>query len=222
MPAERQATLLERLRECELLGAGPLDELGKLPEASDPDPRALGRVLLQRKFLSRFQINLVAQGKGKELRVGPYVLLDKLGEGGMGLVFKATHRHMGRVVALKLIRKEKLGNEASVRRFYQEVQAAAQLQHPNIVLAYDAGQAGSTHYFAMEYVEGIDLARQVKETGPLPEALACEYVRQVALGLQHSFDKGMVHRDIKPHNLLVGAAGTKPLVKILDMGLARL
>src|SRR5262245_6352837 len=225
MPDDRQATLYARLRESEVLEPSQVAELARLPEANDPDPRALAKVLLQRRLLSKYQVNLVAQGKGKELRVGPYLLLDKLGEGGMGQVFKARHTHMSRVVALKLIRKEKLANPDSVKRFYQEVQAAAQLHHPNIVIAYDAGPAGpagSTHYFAMEYVEGVDLSRQVKESGPLPVAAACEYARQAALGLQHAHERGLIHRDIKPHNLLLSQSASGPVVKVLDMGLARL
>src|SRR4051794_14388510 len=137
MTIDRQVTLLERLRESELLEAAQMDELARLPEARDPDPRVLGRVLLQRRLLTRFQINRVAQGKAKELQIGPFVLLDKLGEGGMGQVFKARHQHMGRVVALKLMHKEKLANPDSVKRFYREVQAVSRLNHPNIVIAYD-------------------------------------------------------------------------------------
>jgi WD40 repeat protein/serine/threonine protein kinase len=222
MTVERQATLLERLREAELLEPAQLEELAKLPEASDPDPRALGRVLLQRKLLTRFQINQAALGKGKELRVGKFLLLDKLGEGGMGQVYRARDTRMGRLVALKLMRKEKLAKPESVKRFYQEIQAASQLNHPNIVIAYDADQVGNLHYFSMELVDGIDLARQIKDNGPLPIALACEYVRQAAVGLQHAHEKGLVHRDIKPANLLVANNSGTAQVKILDMGLARL
>lgn len=218
-----QILLLDHLRESELLEPNQIEELASLPEARATDPRVLGKVLVQRGWLSRFQVNWIAQGRGKELRLGPYILLDKLGEGGMGQVFKAKHQHMGRIVALKLIRKEKLSNDKSVQRFNHEIQAVAQLSHPNIVLAYDAGQAGKIHYFSMEFVEGADLARLVKENGPLPVAVACEYVRQTALGLQHAHEKGLIHRDVKPHNLLVaqGPDG-QALVKILDMGLARL
>jgi WD40 repeat protein/serine/threonine protein kinase len=222
MSADGQATLLERLCEAELLEPAQLEELAKLPEASDPDPRALGRVLLQRKLLTRFQINQAALGKGKELRVGKFLLLDKLGEGGMGQVYKAKDTRMGRLVALKLMRKEKLAKPESVKRFYQEIQAASQLNHPNIVIAYDADQVGNLHYFSMELVDGIDLARQIKDNGPLPIALACEYVRQAAVGLQHAHEKGLVHRDIKPANLLVANNSGTAQVKILDMGLARL
>ncbi len=230
MPANAKPLFLDQLKESQLLEPAQLDELAKLPEAKDADPRRLAKQVFQRGWLTKYQINQVVAGKAKDLFVGQYVLLERLGEGGMGQVFKAQHRHMGRVVALKLIRKEKLQSDAAVQRFFAEMRAAAQLSHPNIALAYDAGQAGNTHYLAMEYVEGADLAQLVKDRGPLPVAEACEYVRQAALGLQHAHDKGMVHRDIKPHNLLVtssdGAGGksagaARAVVKILDMGLAR-
>src|SRR5262245_15852131 len=110
MPERTPGTLLDRLRESEVLAPPLIEELSRLPEARDPDPRALGKVLVQRRLLTRFQVNQVAQGRGKELRIGPYVLLDRLGEGGMGQVFKARHALMSRVVALKLIRKDRLAN----------------------------------------------------------------------------------------------------------------
>jgi WD40 repeat protein/serine/threonine protein kinase len=229
--APRAASFLDNLRASALLSAAQLADLAKCPEARNPAPTPLARVVLQRGWLTRFQLNTVAAGRAKDLVVGPYVLLDKLGEGGMGMVYKARHQHMQRVVALKVIRKEKLANPESVKRFYQEVQLAGQLSHPNIVLAYDAAPAGNTHYFAMEYVEGVDLARLVKEQGRLPLPQACDYVRQAALGLQHAHEKGLIHRDIKPHNLLVSRAPAAPdgapaprgdVVKLLDMGLARL
>src|SRR5260370_26138033 len=150
-------------------------------------------------------------------------------------VFRAEHRAMNRIVALKVVRKEWLTNETAIRRFYREAQAAAQLAHPHIVLAYDAGQSGATHYFAMEYVEGLDLARLVKESGPLHVAQACEYIRQAALGLQHAFEHNLGHRDIKPHNLMLvrdrerdvgnekrNNAPATEQIKILDFGVARL
>ncbi len=239
MPVERIASpsFLDNLRASGLLSDTQLNELRKCPEARDPAPTPLARAVFQRGWLTRFQLNTVAAGRGKDLIVGPYALLDRLGEGGMGQVYKARHQHMQRVVALKVIRKEKLGSPEAVKRFYQEVQLAATLSHPNIVLAYDAGPAGSNHYFAMEYVEGIDLARLVKEQGRLPVPQACDYVRQAALGLQHAHERGLVHRDVKPANLLVSRAPVKTdvatcptaaatargdVVKLLDMGLARL
>jgi WD40 repeat protein/serine/threonine protein kinase len=226
MAAKTRGLLLDQLRDSGLLQPDQLKELARLPEARERDPGALARQVKQRGWLTPFQINRVAQGRAAELFVGPYVLLDRLGEGGMGQVYKARHRHMERVVALKVIRKDKLRSAEAVQRFYQEVQAAAHLSHPNIVLAYDAGEAGGTHFLSMEYVEGYDLARMVKEDGPLPVARACDYVRQAALGLQHAHERGMVHRDIKPHNLLVAPAESGApgwgTVKVLDMGLARL
>jgi WD40 repeat protein/tRNA A-37 threonylcarbamoyl transferase component Bud32 len=169
-----------------------------------------------------------------------YRVLGLIGQGGMGAVYRAEHRRMERTVALKVINPGLLQNPATVQRFQQEVRTAARLHHPNIVTAYDADQAGTLHFLVMEHVEGRSLAEVVAEYGPLPVAVACEYVRQAALGLQHAHEQGMVHRDIKPHNLMVSqpaSGGCKPpvgaatgglhpplagTVKILDFGLARL
>jgi serine/threonine protein kinase len=136
----------------------------------------------------------------------------------MGTVYLARHRLMGRLVALKVVRQDLLSRPATVERFRREVRAAACLAHPNIVAAYDADQAGGTHFLVLEYVPGVNLEQLLRERGPLPTALACDYARQAALGLQHACEHGMVHRDIKPHNLMVTPHGQ---VKILDFGLAR-
>ncbi len=156
----------------------------------------------------------------KELNDHPrYRVVAALGAGGMGTVYRAEHRVMDRPVALKVIRADLLSNRALVERFRREVKSAARLaSHPNIVAAYDAEQAGETHMLVMEFIEGTDLARLVDRRGPLPVGEACEYVRQAALGLQHAFEDGMVHRDIKPQNLM---RTTRGQVKILDFGLAR-
>jgi serine/threonine protein kinase/WD40 repeat protein len=157
-----------------------------------------------------------------------YEVLERLGHGGMGVVYKARHRLMERVVALKILNPRLLDKPASVERFRREVRGAGQLSHPNIVTAHDADHAGDSHFLVMEYVPGISLARLVEEQGPLPVATACNYIRQASLGLQHAFECGMVHRDIKPQNLMVvsgepakGAARAAQQVKILDFGLAR-
>jgi hypothetical protein len=147
-----------------------------------------------------------------------YRLLGVLGVGGMGKVFKAEHRLMARVVALKVIHQHLLAEPAAVERFRLEVRAAARLAHPNIVTAHDAEQAGAAHFLVMEHVEGETLDRTLHRRGPLPVALACDLVRQAALGLQHAHERGMVHRDLKPSNLIVTPAGQ---VKILDFGLAQ-
>src|SRR5262249_22490629 len=152
------------------------------------------------------------------------------GEGGMGAVYKARNWKLGRTVAIKLIRKDRLGDATAVQRFQREIRAAAHLEHPHIVRAYDADQVGDVNFFVMEYVPGTDLAKLVNQQGPLPVATACDYIRQAALGLQHAHERGLVHRDIKPANLLLAdgapsasskdkGSSSTAVVKILDMGL---
>ncbi len=148
-----------------------------------------------------------------------YRVLEQIGKGGMGDVYKAEHRLMQRTVALKVINQDLVENSQAVERFRREVRAAASLSHPSIVSAYDAEQAGDAHFLAMEYVEGTNLAEVVKQRGPLSIEDACRFVRQAAFGLQHAHERGMIHRDIKPHNLMLTDDGT---VKILDFGLASL
>ena len=147
-----------------------------------------------------------------------YRVLELLGQGGMGAVYKAEHRLMERTVALKLIHRNFTSNPQAVERFKREVKLAARLAHPNIVTAHDAEQAGDVHFLVMEHVPGKSFDKLVKDKGPVSVPLACSLVRQVALGLQHAHDREMVHRDIKPHNLMVTPEGK---VKILDFGLAR-
>jgi WD40 repeat protein/tRNA A-37 threonylcarbamoyl transferase component Bud32 len=147
-----------------------------------------------------------------------YRVLRLIGAGGMGVVYEAEHRVMRRRVAVKIIRRDYTANPNALERFRGEVQNAARLSHPNIVTTYDAEDAGETHFLVMEYVEGTDLGQLVQERGPLPVDRACDYVRQAALGLQYAFEQNMVHRDLKPHNLMLTPDGR---VKILDFGLAR-
>jgi tRNA A-37 threonylcarbamoyl transferase component Bud32 len=147
-----------------------------------------------------------------------YEVLGLLGSGGMGSVYKARHRLMDRLVALKIIKRRLMDRPGMVERFGREMKAAGDLSHPNIVTAHDAEQAGATHFLVMEYVEGVTLAQHVAEHGPLAVAEACDCARQAALALQHAHARGMVHRDIKPHNLMRTADGR---TKVLDFGLAR-
>ncbi|HEY7311489.1 MAG TPA: protein kinase [Gemmataceae bacterium] len=210
--------LLDALRRSGVLDAAQLDSLTRDALAA-ADPRALARELLRRDWLTPYQANQLLQGHGADLVLGPYLLLERLGAGGMGQVFKARHRHHGRTVALKVIRKERLSNPDAVRRFLREIRLAGQLSHPNVIVALDAHEIDGTYLLVMEHVEGVDLARLLKRQGPLPVAQACAYVRQAALGLQHAFERGLVHRDIKPSNLLVSTRDGS--VKVLDLGLAR-
>src|SRR5262245_38754058 len=243
MPIASVADLVDTLRHTQLLTRPQQDELARALQPRFTEPRALARELIQRDWLTPFQINQVFQDRARDLVLGPYLLLERLGEGGMGQVFKARNRKLGLIVAIKVIRKERLTSTDALRRFRREILAAAQMSHPNVVRAFDADEIDGRYFLAMEYVEGADLGRLVKKHGPLPVAQACAYVRQAALGLQHAFERGFVHRDIKPSNLLVsggrvsgqqgpGADHSPPTthaspltthqVKILDMGLARL
>jgi eukaryotic-like serine/threonine-protein kinase len=236
------ADLVGLLRDSRLLDPSQLEGLTQRLNQRSQEPSALARELVERGWLTPYQMNQVVLGRGGDLVLGSYVLLERLGKGGMGQVYKARHRRMDRMVALKVIRKELLANPTAVALFHREILAAARLAHPNIVLAYDADAVDGVHFYTMEYVEGTTLARLVKGSGPLPVPLACESMRQAALGMQHAFERGLVHRDINPGNLMLtwtslpGSPpvarvveeriyelwGTHtPLVKILDMGLAR-
>jgi serine/threonine protein kinase len=147
-----------------------------------------------------------------------YRILGLLGVGGMGSVFKAEHRMMERLVAIKVINRALTGDEGAIERFRREVRTAARLTHPNIVTAFDAEQVADLHFFVMEFVDGNSLDRWVAKVGPLPAQEACNYIRQAAIGLQYAHERGMVHRDVKPQNLLRTKDGE---IKILDFGLAR-
>jgi len=159
-----------------------------------------------------------------------FEIIGEINRGGMGIIYKARQTGLDRIVALKVIIPTRLGNPDALKRFKQEVKAAAHLNHPNIVGVYHTDLDGPLPFLAMEYVAGIDLSRLVKASGPLAPADACHYIQQAAHGLQHAYEMGLVHRDIKPANLMVtpspleaqaGKTGRLPRLKILDMGLAR-
>ena len=157
-----------------------------------------------------------------------FELLDVVNRGAMGVVYKARQLGLNRLVALKVIAPERMGDADTLKRFKREVQAAALLSHPNIVTVYQTDLQNRHPYLAMEYVDGIDLQKLVKQAGPLPQTDAVEYILQAAHGLKHAHEKGLVHRDIKPANLMVSPSpleiiGSLPRhIKILDMGLARI
>ncbi len=168
-------------------------------------------------------------------QIRDYKLIAKLGEGGMGAVYKALHVHLNKVVALKVLPKDRTDDKQAVARFKREMLAVGALEHANIVRATDAGEHEGTHFLVMEYVPGQDLSQISRQYGPLPIADACELIRQAAVGLQHAHEHGLIHRDIKPSNLMLswGRASSlsmhkqdvragEPIVKILDLGLALL
>ncbi|GIW79635.1 MAG: hypothetical protein KatS3mg105_1442 [Gemmatales bacterium] len=187
--------------------------------------RELARHLVANGHLTRFQAEMLLAGRASGFILGQYRILDQIGRGGMGRVFKAVHQTMNRIVALKIVSSSLVKTERARKMFQREVRAAARLMHPNIVTAYDANQIGDRYYLVMEFVDGPNLEQLVREYGPLPVPVACEFIRQACLGLQAASELGMVHRDIKPANLLVQGTNTpnqRCIVKILDFGLARL
>jgi eukaryotic-like serine/threonine-protein kinase len=188
--------------------------------------RTVARALVEKGLLTRFQAERLLVGRTAGFRLGQYRILDQVGRGGMGRVFKAEHRTMGRIVALKVLAPDLLCTDRAQDLFLREVRAAAQLVHPNIVTAYDANEIEGRYFLVLEYVDGPNLEQLVRQQGPLPVGQACDYVRQIAHGLQSAHLLGMVHRDIKPANILVQRRGLNGdevgLVKISDFGLARL
>lgn len=168
------------------------------------------------------------------VQMGAYRILERIGAGSMGVVYRAEHITLGRQVAIKLLRKGLLASPDAVTRFLREIQAVAQLSHPNIVRAYDADCIDGRYFLVMEYVTGQTLDEVLIAHGPMPIPMACDFARQTAEGLEHAHQQGLVHRDIKPRNLLLESWGggnpaevfdrglrMGPRVRILDMGLAR-
>lgn len=231
--------LIEALSDCGILGNEDATELSRGYESTDPsdtgnsaagDPdstatsalgeqtQSLARQLIETGKATRFQVRAILAGASKGLRIGDYIVIDRIGGGGMGSVYKARHRIMKRVVALKLLPRAATDNPRLVQRFYREVEAAAALTHPNIVTAYDAGEFKGIHYLVSEYVDGLDLSQLVKKHGPLPLASAVDYTVQAGRGLTFAHEHGVIHRDVKPGNLLLSRDGK---IRVLDMGLAR-
>lgn len=248
---------IEQLCDCGLMSEGEVSSFQQSwpPAQRAQAPKELAQALVERGKLTKFQVANVLHGKGKSLIIGEYVVLDKLGQGGIGVVVKARHRRMDRLVAIKVLSASAMKSPNLVQRFYREVKTAARLIHPNIVMAYDAGESEGIHFLVMELVEGPNLASVVSRCGPLPVAWAVDCIQQAARGLQYAHEHGVIHRDIKPGNLLIAGfklpestvtAQNQPdtptvdlslatlalerssfdqppgIVKILDMGLARI
>ncbi|MBI1346141.1 protein kinase [bacterium] len=193
--------------------------LGSLPTDLQQEVEPLAEILIRQHKLTAYQSQEFAAGRGQGLVLGNYLIQGKLGQGGMGVVFKAEHRRMKRVVAIKVLSPDVTSSPEAIARFHREVQAAARLIHPHVVTAFDADEAHGQHFLVMQYVDGQNLSLLVKFKGPLSVDLAVRYIQQAAEGLQFAHDQGITHRDIKPGNLLVDQEGT---VRLLDMGLARL
>ena len=180
-------------------------------------PRHMLAALTESGLLTQWQIEQLLKGRHKGFTLGKYRLLRLLGAGGMSSVYLAEHATLHSKVAIKVLPVKRVEQTSYLARFEREARQSARLSHPNIVRTFDLDTAGTIHYIAMEYIDGIDLHAKVKRDGPLPVRETADFIRQAAAGLQHAHEEGLVHRDIKPANLILDARGT---VKILDLGLA--
>ena len=220
-PTSRIPDLLDRVQRSGLVAPADLTAFlaDQPPGALETlPPNALLDRLVAAHLLTPFQADRLAAGKYKGFHLGGYIILDKIGTGGMGQVFLAEHAAMRRRVAVKVLPAPIAEDRIARARFHREARSAAALNHPNIIRVFDMNREGRLLYLVMEYVEGITLLGLVAKADPLNYTAAADYARQVALGLQHAHENGMVHRDIKPNNLLIDRAG---VVRILDLGLVR-
>lgn len=191
------------------------DSAGQMP----PDPIGTANNLVRNGILTKFQAGQIVKGRYRSFHIGRYRVLEPLGIGGMSRVYLCEHTTMGHRVAIKLVSAETSADPALVQRFFRESRSIAALNHPNIVRAHDAAEErGKFHYLVMEYIDGVNLHDLIYRYGPLSAPRVAHYIAQAATGLQYLFAAGLVHRDIKPGNLLLDRKG---VVKILDLGLAR-
>jgi serine/threonine protein kinase len=233
MSSQKVNELLEAAQRSGLISPAEAEKLtqeslsGKFSTQED-----LAAELVNRKLLSSFQAELLLIGRGEEVVIAQrYRILDKLGQGGMGAVYRAEDTRLDRVVALKVLPSHCIQDPDAVARFQREARALAKLSHPNIVQAYDSGEDRGRHFLVMEFVDGVSLTRVLQEQGQITPTIAADYVQQAALGLQHAHERGLIHRDVKPGNLLLtsvrssssgsGNSTAYGLIKILDLGLAR-
>ncbi|HEX8203182.1 MAG TPA: protein kinase [Isosphaeraceae bacterium] len=210
--------LLPVLRRSGVLSDRQFDEVrARVQRGTYPSrPTDLARRLIQDRILTEYQARRLLHNKANGLVVGKYIILDKLGSGSMGRVYKAHHQMMGRIVALKIIAPEIVSNDRVVARFHREMKLVGRLDHPNVVRAFDADQVNGVLFIVMEYVPGLSLGQRLRERGPVPADELIDYAAQASWGLHHAHLQGIVHRDVKPSNLLVGPDGQ---LKVLDLGL---
>jgi serine/threonine-protein kinase len=207
------------LRNSSLLDAHQVNEIIAWLPAGGIPPSRLAKQLVRRGYLTVYQATQLFRDEGEELCLGRYRVLEPLGGGGACQVFKAIDTRRWSLVALKVVRPEHRTDDELMCRFEREVDAISRLSHPNLVRAQSAKEDAGPYYFAVEYVVGIDLFKLVRLSGPLPVGRACDFTSQAACGLEHAHEHGLVHRDVKPSNLLL-ADGTS-CIKVVDLGLAR-
>jgi serine/threonine-protein kinase len=231
-PIRDRAALLAAVQRAGLLSAKQFDR-GVAGLSADADAEAAAEHFVQLGLLTRFQAKRVLGGKTDGFFLGPYLILEPIGEGKGGKVYKARHKTMNRVVAVKLLMPERTRSAEMRTAFQQATRQAVQLLHPNVVTAFDANEVSGRIYIVLEYVNGADLDGLVRRNGPYPIEKACEFARQAAVALAHAHDRGMVHGRLNPANLLLGRPGgtttraadesSEPLtVKVLNFGFGRL
>jgi serine/threonine-protein kinase len=211
--------LAEALADPRLLAPEQHEEFVETMLPICRDVAILARELAFRGWLTPFQVEQTLAGQASTLILGSYVLLEPLGEGGMGRVFRARNWKLDRIVAIKLLRDDQARQPAVIARFQREIRALGRIDHPNIVRAIDADFRPGKLYYVMEFIEGSNLGDYVRHNGPLPVAFACRCIVQIADALRHAHDLGLIHRDIKPTNLVLSNSGNT--VKLLDLGLTR-
>lgn len=183
--------------------------------ADTPLEEQLAQALVELGYLNTWQAKQLLEGRTK-FTLGPYRIIDSIGRGGMGQVFKGEHMILGRIVAVKVLPRHKASPEA-VENFLREIRLLAKLEHPNLVRAEDAGIDGNVVYMVTEYVPGVDMRKLIRQRGPMRMHAAASIISQVASALQHAHEQGLIHRDVKPGNILVTPDGR---AKLLDLGLA--
>ncbi len=220
MPAPVTALdLIDLLRKSDLVPRERLDAaLASLPRYAADAPRELVTRLIACGVLTYFQADQLLQGKHRGFSIGKYRVLEKLGSGGMGTVYLCEHESVGKKAAVKVLPASQSNNPSSLGRFYREARAAGNLNHPNLVRAHDIDEEGGLHFLVMDYVDGSSLQEIVTRFGPMTPARAAHVIREAALGLDHAYREGLVHRDVKPANIMIERGGA---VRVLDLGLAR-
>ena len=218
-PVQTIDEFLNVVRTSGLVEPGPLDEtVAPWRAGAGPVPEACIQALVDKGLLTPWQLDQLRKGKTKGFFLGKYKLLRLLGTGGMSSVYLAEHKTLHNTVAIKVLPFKRVEQSSYLARFEKEARLSARLNHPNIARAFDLDTSGSIHFIVMEHIDGIDLHARVKEGGPLSVRDAADFIRQAALGLHYAHEEGLVHRDVKPANLILDKRGT---VKILDLGLAR-
>lgn len=211
-----QATLQSGLADAKALQPC-WDAIAREKRVPDHIDRRLARSAVQNGVLTVWQAQQLMAGRSTGFKIDRYVLLELIGQGGMGRVYLARDTRLNRRVALKILSPERVNNPRAIARFRREAMVGAQLQHENLVRIYDEGESSGRCYLVMEYIEGKNIGQMLAESGPVPPALAAKLASQVASGLEHAQRKGLIHRDVNPYNILVTRDGT---AKLTDLGLA--